>query len=249
MTPTAVRSDRKGLLWPALFTLCTAALLVSLGIWQLQRLAWKEGLIAQIAARADAAPVPAPPESQWPALRPDDYDYRHVKLHGHFDYDKEALVFRPSGPDGLGPGYLVLTPLRLDDGAHVIVNRGYVPQELKDPTKRSGSRAAGEVEVTGLMRPPEPRNLFTPVDEPGKDIYFTRDPAELAAHFGLARTAPFSIDADAVAVPGGWPKGGTTLRVLPNNHLEYAITWFGLAAGLIGVFGALVIRRFRSPMA
>ena len=92
----------------------------------------------------------------------------------------------------MGPGYLVLTPLRLDDGAHVIVNRGYVPQELKDPAKRAQSRAAGEVEVTGLMRPPEPRNLFTPVDEPGKGIYFTRDPAEFAAHFGLARTAPLA---------------------------------------------------------
>ena len=247
MTAAAGPSDRKGLLWPALFTLCTAALLVSLGVWQLHRLAWKEGLIAQIAARADAAPAPPPPEAQWPALQPDDYDYRHVKLHGRFAYDKEALVFRPSGPGGLGPGYLVLTPLRLDDGAYVIVNRGFVPQELKDPSVRAQSQAAGEVEVTGLMRPPEPRNLFTPADEPGKGIYFTRDAAVLAAHFELARTAPFSIDADAAAVPGGWPKGGTTLRVLPNNHLEYAITWFGLAIGLVGVFAALVIRRFRTP--
>ena len=102
MSAAAAQSDRKGLLWPALFTLCTAALLVSLGVWQLHRLAWKEGLITQIAARADAAPVPPPPESQWPALQADDYDYRHVKLHGRFDYDKEALVFRPSRPGGWG---------------------------------------------------------------------------------------------------------------------------------------------------
>jgi surfeit locus 1 family protein len=243
MTSMSKKAQRKGLLWPAVFTVCGFAILVWLGVWQLERLRWKEGLIADIDARSDAVPGPLPAEAQWPQLNPQDYDYRHVEAHGQFDYDKEVLVFRPSGPGEYGPGYLVLTPLLLDNGAIVIVNRGYVRQEHKDPAERG--QIPGDVTVKGLMRPSEPRNLFTPADEPAKGIYFTRDPAELAAHFHLARVAPFTIDADAAQVPGGWPKGGTTVRALPNNHLEYAITWFGLAAGLVGVFLAVVLNRRR----
>jgi surfeit locus 1 family protein len=234
---------RRGLIWPAVFTVAACAVLLALGFWQLHRLAWKEALIAAIAARADAAPVPLPQQAQWATLDPKDYDYRHVEIIGRFDHDKEALVFRGSGPHGQGPGYLVLTPLRLDDGAYVIVNRGYVPLDRKDPKSRAAGHIDGEVRLSGLMRPPEPRNLFTPADEPAKGVYFSRDPAEIAAHFGLAAAAPFSIDADRGEVPGAWPQGGTTARDLPNNHLAYAITWFGLAAALVGVFTAWALRR------
>jgi surfeit locus 1 family protein len=237
------RGPRRRLLWPALFTLSVGAVLLGLGFWQLQRLATKEALIAAIANRADAAPVPLPPRTQWPALDPENYDYRHVEIAGRFEHDKEARVFRGFGPHGQGPGYLVLTPLRLDDGGYVIVNRGYVDLAHTDPMQRTPGQIAGEVRLTGLMRPPEPRNLFTPADEPGKGIYFTRDPALIAAHFGLAQAAPFSIDADAGDVPGDWPQGGTTVRDLPNNHLAYAITWFGLAGTLLFVFAAFALRR------
>lgn len=234
---------RKRLFWPAVSTLLVGMCLLALGFWQLQRLAWKDALLAEIAQRAEAAPVPVPPEGLWPLLQPDDYDYRHVELVGRFEHDKEALVFRAAGPKGLGPGFLVLTPLRLATGAHVIVNRGYVPQDRKDPVSRRQGQIEGEVSVQGLMRPPEPRNFFTPADSPEKGIYFSRDPGVIAGHFGLVRAAPFSIDADAFDVPGGWPQGGTTVRALPNNHLAYALTWFGLAAGLCGVFIAFARRR------
>lgn len=239
-------SRRRSLFWPAVFTLVAGAILMSLGFWQLRRLAWKEALIAAIDARADAAPGPLPPESQWSALVPADYDYRHVEARGRFDYGKEALVFRGFGPHGLGPGYLVMTPLRLASGAYVIVNRGYVPQERKEPSERSAGQIGGEVHITGLMRPPEPRNFFTPADAPDKGSYFTRDPGLIAGHFGLSPAAPFSIDADDLHVPGGWPLGGTTVRDLPNSHLGYAITWFGLAAALAGVFVAFVLRRHQT---
>ncbi|MGP0057932.1 MAG: SURF1 family protein [Beijerinckiaceae bacterium] len=241
-----VKPTGRGLLWPAVFTLVVGAMLVSLGVWQLHRLAWKEALIAEIAARADAAPVPLPPEALWPLLEPENYGYRHVEVTGYYEHDKEALVFRAGGPNGMGPGYLVLTPLRLDTGAHVIVNRGFVAQDRKDPAQRAAGQIEGEIHVRGLMRPPEPRDFFTPADSPEKGTYFTRDPALIAAHFGLVRPAPFSLDADDLAVPGGWPKGGATVRIMPNNHLGYAITWFGLAAALVGVFVALVVRRSKA---
>ncbi len=236
------------LLWPLVFTALAGALLIGLGVWQLQRLAWKETVLARIDSRIHAPPAPLPAEPGWAALTPDDYDYRHVAAEGTFLYADEVLVFEGS-PGGAaanaGPGYLVLTPLRLAAGGIVIVNRGFVPLDRADPATRRAADVEGPVRVTGLMRPPQSRNLFTPADDPAKGRYFTRDPALVAAHFGLARTAPFTIDADEKNPPGGWLRGGTTLVDIPNNHLGYALTWFGLALGLLGVFAAFAWRRLR----
>ena len=235
------------LLLPGLATLAVMAVLVGLGVWQLQRLAWKEGLVARIAARARAAPEPLPPLPQWAGLA--DYDYRHVVARGAFEHEREALVFRASGNGRTGvggPGYLVLTPLRLADGSRVIVNRGFVPLARKDPASRSAGQPAGEVEVSGLMRPPEPRNAFTPADRPDTGEWYTRDPAAIAAHLRIA-AAPFTIDADAApAPPGGLPQGGATVLAIPNDHLSYALTWFGLALALAGVFAAFARGRVRA---
>ncbi len=247
-SPAGRQSVLRQLLWPFLFTLVAGAILVSLGVWQLHRLAWKEGLLAQIAARADAPPVALPDVGEWPRLVPEDYDYRHVVLSGRFAYDKTVLVFVPEGPTGTGPGYLLLTPLQLGSGAYVIVNRGYVPAEL---SKKLGNAAqpAGEAHLFGLMRPPQQRNIFTPADQPAKGEYFTRDPALIGTYFHLAPMAPFVIDVDVTPGASGWPKGGTTQRDLPNNHMNYALTWFGLAVGLLGVFVSFVFRKFAEAAA
>ena len=167
-------------------------------------------------------------------------------MRGVFDHAKESSLFRASatGAAGGGAGYEIVTPLRLDDGGVVFVNRGFVPAEKKDPSSRDApGRSRGKSTVTGLMRRPESRNLFTPPDEPDNNLWFTRDPAALAAHWGLADAAPFSVDADATPNPGGWPKGGATVMTIPNNHLSYALTWFALAATLAAVAGAFVWRR------
>ena len=229
----------------ALGTLVAFAILVSLGIWQLQRLTWKEGLLAEIDARIHAAPQPLPPQSQWASLEPDAYEYRHVTVAGTFEYDREALVFQgvSNFKDLPGPGYLVLTPLRLEDGSHVIVNRGFVPNDGKDRARRTAGETAGLVTITGLMREPEDRNPFTPADEPQNGLYFTRDPVLIASHFGLQGPAPFTIDEDALPVPGGLPRGGTTTVDIPNDHFGYALTWFGLAAALVGVYAASIFKR------
>jgi surfeit locus 1 family protein len=233
----------RGLILPALVALAGIAILTSLGVWQLHRLAWKDALIARIEARSKAAPVPLPPERDWPALKPEEYEYRHVVLRGRFDR-REALVFRGSGPEpGEGPGYFVLTPLILPDGAAVIVNRGFVPNAAKEAAMHAAP--PGEATVTGLMREPEPRNFFTPADRPEKNQWFTRDPGAIAAHFGLTRAAPFSVDADYSGDAKALPHGGTTVIAFPNNHLAYALTWFGLAAALAGVFGAWAWRRLK----
>jgi surfeit locus 1 family protein len=231
---------RSRLLWPAVFTCLGCAFLIWLGVWQLHRLAWKEGLMAQIETRAKAPPAALPEPDQWPTLGPQSYEYRHVELDGMLENGKEALVFRASGGGAMqAPGYLVLTPLRLASGAYVIVNRGFVTEDRKEPRTRLAGQIEGPTHITGLMRQPESRNFFTPPDNPSSGQYFTRDPALIAAHFALAPAAPFSIDADAApASPGGWPKGGATELTFPNNHLSYALTWFGLALALVGVFVA-----------
>ncbi|HUI20111.1 MAG TPA: SURF1 family protein [Methylocella sp.] len=229
------------LFWPAVSTCVAIAILLSLGVWQLHRLEWKEGLIARIEARANTAPQPLPSIEEWPNLRPEDYEYRHVTLTGTFNHGQEALVFQPSGgAAGKEPGYLVLTPLGLKSGGYVIVNRGFVPMDHKEQSSRLAGQLQGETEVTGLMRQPETRGFFTPADDPAAGHFFTRDPGLIAKHFGLAPAAPFSIDADSTSFPRGWP---ATTPNLPNNHLAYALTWFGLALAALGVFAAFARQR------
>jgi surfeit locus 1 family protein len=227
-----------------------SAIALGLGLWQLQRRATKAELIAAIEARAGVAPQPLPDPSEWPSLRPGDYDYRHVVLEGIFAHDKEVLIFRASGGGTTGvtePGYLVLTPLRLATGAFVVVNRGFVSYSSLGGIARGDPARASVTRVTGLMRAPEARNLFTPSDNLAHGRGFTRDPAAIAAHFGLDPSAPFSIDADASANWSGWPKGGTTELRIPDNHLSYALTWFGLAATGAAVLGTLAWTRRPAP--
>lgn len=238
----------RSLIAPALATLAGLAVLVSLGVWQLQRLAWKEALIGAVESRVHAAPVELPAEADWPRLDPADYEYRHVRVGGIYDVSRQALVFRALGnPRGRygGPGYLVMTPLRLASGAVVLVNRGFVPQDRKDQAALRGL-GAGETLVTGLMRASEGRTWFTPVDNPASGQWFTRDVEAMARAMSLSRYAPFSIDADASADPADLPEGGETIVAFPNSHLSYAMTWFGMALALAGVFIAYAVTQLRA---
>jgi surfeit locus 1 family protein len=232
----------RSLVWPGLAAALGFVLLCGLGIWQLQRLAWKEALLADMAERMAAPAEPLPEETAWPALDPGGYDYRHVKVTGRFIHAQEAHVFRPRDGE---PGYLILTPLQLSSGAYVIVNRGFVPQAEKDPSTRRAGLTPGTLILTGLMRPPEARNLFTPADDPLANIWFTRDPAAIAAHAALAPVAPFTIDADFEHDSAVLPRGGATVVAIRNDHFAYAITWFGLAVALAGVFGTFAWRKLR----
>lgn len=224
------------------------AILIGLGTWQMQRLHWKEGLIAEIQARTNAAAVSVPPSSEWPGLDLAAWEYRPVTLTGRFRNGEEAYVFtvlsETHGPYG-GPGYWVLTPFELSDGGGtVIVNRGFVPEASRDPSTRKAGQIEGEVTIKGLLRAPEPRNLFTPDDEPAKHVFYVRDAAPVAAAYGIAGAAPFTVD--AVDSPeGGLPEGGESRISFPNNHFGYAMTWYGLAGGLSLVMLGALLRRFR----
>jgi surfeit locus 1 family protein len=238
----------RSLVVPAIAFLVALATLLSLGTWQLQRRAWKLDLIEKIEARAYGAPGPILPEAEWPRWSPDAEEYRRVQVSGRYLHEHEVAVhgLMPSGQRGQPvQGFYLLTPLQLADGAKVLVNRGFVPTQLRGAATRPESRPAGEVTVTGLVRSQEKRGSFRPENDPAKNAWFVRDVRQIADAKGLSRVAPFLIDADDTANPGGWPKGGQTRLAMTNDHLHYALTWYGLALVLVGVFGTVVWRHFR----
>lgn len=242
------RSSQGSLLVPGIATLVALAILVGLGVWQLQRKAWKEDLIGQIEARAYGEPGEILPENAWATWHADQDEFRKVRIQGTFLYQYETPVYglAPAMRGAPAQGFYLMTPLRLSNGAIVMVNRGFVPTELRDPAARPQSQPAGEAIVVGLVRAPEARNAFTPADDPARKSWFTRDPEAIAKAYNLERAAPFYVEADATPNPGGWPRGGQTRLNLPNDHLQYALTWFGIALTLIGVFSAFAWRRLKA---
>jgi len=228
-----------------LATLLGVALLIGLGVWQLQRLQWKEGLIARVEARTKAEPLPLDRAIAL-AREGRDLSYRPVTAEGRYHHTLERYLYALS-PEGK-PGWHVITPLETVKGTMVLVDRGFVPEDLRDPATRKQGEIQKVVTVTGLVRNSETPNIFVPSNEPDKNQWFSRDlPAMARSMFpgGTVQVAPFFLEAKASEVPGGWPQGGQTRVSFPNNHLQYAITWFGLAFCLVVVYGVYVRGAYR----
>ncbi len=232
-----------------LFTLFMAAglaLLIGLGVWQLQRLEWKEGLIAKIEARVHAPPVTLK-EAVARARAGEDISYLRVKTAGRFDHSKERYVYAVTDE---GVGWHVITPLATPDGEVVLIDRGIVPDALKDPSTRPQGEIEGTVTVTGLARQPESQGRFTPDNEPEHNRWFWRDLGGLTRSMfpgSQPEVAPLIVEAEPSDVPGGWPRGGATRLDIPNDHLQYAITWFLLAFCLVIIYVVYVRSRVRPP--
>lgn len=216
-------------LGPTIFTVLALAMLLALGVWQVERLGWKTALIARRTARL-TAPILRDPGAVNPATQA----YRRLRLRGRFLNDKEMYLAARSLHDNLG--FHVVTPLRLADGGAVLVDRGFVPFEAKDPARRPRGQRAGEVTVIGVIRRGGPSSIFTPDNQPKRNIWYTVDTRAMARHAGLSRVVPYFVEADAAANPGGLPIGGQTRTRWPNNHLQYAITWFSLAIALMVIY-------------
>lgn len=213
------------LFWPTLITLPAVALALALGAWQVQRLVWKNGLIADRQAKSRAAPLPSLPETFVAA----EHEFRRVAVTGRFLHEKELYLGARSMKGN--PGYQVVTPFLVAgrEDRPVLVNRGWVPLAEKAPSRRPHGQVAGTVTVEGYLRAPAPRGWFTPDNEPARNFWFYVDPPAMAAAAGLAHVAPFLIEAGPAPNPGGFPIGGQTRIDLPNDHLQYALTWFALA--------------------
>jgi surfeit locus 1 family protein len=233
----------KGLVGMTALTACVLALLVGLGVWQLKRLAWKEGLIAHIEARSTAPPITL--GQAVAAARNGDASYLRVQVEGRFLNDKERYLYALS--DGT-PGWEVITPLATDGGSLVLVDRGFVPDALRDPASRPQGQMEGVVAVTGLVRAPETNDTFTPDNDPARNRWFWRDLTGMMDSMfpaGATGAAPFFLAAERSDVPGGWPQGGQTRLALLNNHLQYAITWFALAFCIVVIYAFYVRSRLR----
>jgi surfeit locus 1 family protein len=227
--------------YPGLTIACAMlfAILCGLGAWQLERLQWKLALIATVNSHMAAAPVPL---DRILAMNRDEAQYRRVSLNGRFDHAREAYVFTT---DQGAAVYHVLTPLATNDGRVLMVDRGEVPKEKLDPATRAAGNVEDEARVTGVWRVPDPPGAFTPPPDTARHIWFSRDLAAIAAADHLTLAAPVVIEADAAPNPGGWPRGGQTVVSFRNQHLSYAVTWFGLALCLLGVWLAYHISRGR----
>jgi surfeit locus 1 family protein len=236
----------KGLIGFTALALAALAVLIGLGVWQVKRLHWKEGLIAGIDARTKGEPISL---DQAVALAKEgrDASYYRVRVEGRFDNTKERYLFSQSISDGT-PGWHVITPFTTTQGELVLVDRGFVPDQLKHPSTRASGEIEGTTTVTGIVRIPETQGLFTPNNEPEVNRWFWRDLNGMVTSMFPTATLdvpPFFIEAEKSEVPGGWPEGGQTRLSLPNNHLQYAITWFGLAAALIVIYAFYVRSLYR----
>lgn len=201
---------------------------VALGVWQVQRLAWKEALIARVDAHLRAAPEPAPGPEHWSSLAREADEYRRVLVQGRFDYGHEVLV---RASTVLGTGYWVLTPLRTDRGDWLLVNRGFVPPQMREQVPHGDTQQS----VVGLLRFTEPAGSFLQANDPAQGRWYSRDVAAITAAAHLqGPVAPYFVDrqAPAPADATAWPRPGLTVVQFPNNHLVYALTWFALAAGV-----------------
>ncbi len=224
-------------LWPTLFTIPAVAALVALGVWQLERLSWKEELIGRLQARSTEAPVPLEGAGDDPSA----LEFRRVTVTGTFLHDKELFLLDRSREGR--PGLHVLTPLRRPDGGVVLVDRGWIPFERRDPATRREGQVSGVVTVEGIVRLAKGPGLFTPDNEPDKNLWFYVDPVAMAQAIGVDRLPPYYVLSADRNVPGGWPRGGQWRIDLRNDHLQYAITWFALAAALIVIYIAYHRRR------
>ncbi|MGC6471485.1 MAG: SURF1 family protein [Parvibaculales bacterium] len=224
---------RRPRLLPTLASLLAFAFLLSLGNWQMARLEWKQSLMARVDSRLQASQIDLPPAGKWTMLAQADYDYRPVRLTGQFDHADELYWY--AGAYAGRTGVQVITPFRLAGGGVVLVNRGFVPEALRDPSQRLQGQIRGAVTVSGLMRWPSSRSRFDAPDDPGQRLWFVKDLAAMSEQLGYA-TAPFFVELDANSTIAGGPVGGQTRVSFSNRHLEYALTWYGLAVTLVIVF-------------
>lgn len=227
-------------LWPTLLTLSALAILLGLGVWQLQRLEWKEALIAQTQARLAQAPA-ALPES---LSAPQELAYQPVVVEGRYLHDRE-LYFGSRVRDGQ-VGLHVVTPLEMADGRQILIDRGWVPPDRRDPASRAAGQLEEQVRIEGLLRSGGWSGYagFAPANDPQANLWLWPDLPAMAAAAGLENpVTEVYLDAAAGQHAGDYPIGGQTQVTFKNDHLQYALTWFGLAAVLAAIYLIYGLRR------
>jgi cytochrome oxidase assembly protein ShyY1 len=239
---TIGNSRRRGLLVPVIMAAAGLILLVGLGLWQLERKEWKEGLIAALAARVSAAPSELPPAAEWGALSPAADEFRHVKLRVVFPAEsRPAWLYTGASAlrdDVKSTGYFAFTPARLAGGQQIVVNRGFAPE-------KGAPLLGGQAEITGYLRWPEKPGWFVAPHDSTGETWLVRDHAMMARTRGWGDVAPFYIDQEGPPAAGNQPRPGPLKVTLKNDHLNYALTWFSLSIVLSIIFSLWLWRRRR----
>lgn len=239
------KRSRKGLVVPLIFALVGVAILLTLGTWQMQRRQWKLNLIEQIETRSKLPPISiAEAVSHWNA--DNDIEFIHMTAEGRFEHDKERHLFTVE--DGVA-GWRIITPMKLARGGEIFIDRGFVPDHLKDKALRREGLIWGLTRVTGLLRKSEEKGFFTLDNRFESNEFFWRSLTDMAksAYGAIPQNlAPFFLVAQKSETAGPeWPRPRATPPDLPNRHLEYALTWYSLALVLIVIFGLFARKRMR----
>jgi len=228
-----------------LFTLVMVALLVGLGLWQLERRLEKHALIAALAQRLEAAPEPLPAPSQWSALTAAKDEFYRVSFGATYARAPDVMVYSSGSAvraDVLGPGTWAFLPVRLASGQIIVVNAGFVENAMQDRVVEDRAVAklltGVPVALTGYLRFPESAGFLTPAENRASRLWFVRDQLAMAHALGWGEVAPFYIDLEAPVPPSGVPKPGPLQLRLKDDHMQYAITCFGLACAVLIAFGA-----------
>jgi surfeit locus 1 family protein len=237
--PPVRRSFVRKLIGPALMTAVMFVILLGLGTWQVRRLAWKEAILVQIARAEAAPPIPLPAASDGAVADPAiPAPFTKVAVTGTLLHDKAALFGAEVRDTRTGPdlGALLIEPLRRDGAPPLLVDRGWVPMKRSAPV----AMPQGPVTIAGYVHPADKAGLFSARDDVAGRHFYTLDPAAIGAALGLGRVAPFILIAlGPAAAPGAeidLPIPAEHLPQPPNNHLAYAITWYGLAGALLVIF-------------
>jgi cytochrome oxidase assembly protein ShyY1 len=235
---------RRGTRAFAAFTAVLIAIFIGLGVWQLQRRAEKHALIAALDARVGTAPVALPPPSQWRTLDAVHDEFRRVSFTATYAKLPDAMVYSAGSAvreDVSGPGTWAFLPARLPSGETVVIEAGFVAntmQQREIENRAVDKLVTGEpVTLTGYLRFPESAGLLTPAENRTTRLWFTRDHLAMANTLGWGAVAPFYIDLETPEPANGIPKPGPLTPHLRDEHMQYAITWFSLAAALLVAFG------------
>lgn len=245
---SGVIGSRRGVAGFGIFSLALVALCVGLGVWQLQRRAEKQTLIAVLTERLAAAPGALPQASQWSALAPARDEFRRVRFVATWQPRPDAMVYSAGSAvrdDITGPGTWAFLPAALPSGEIVVINAGFVQNTMQDRAQqdRAVTRLiTGElVTLTGYLRFPETAGSLTPPENMVKRLWFSRDHLAMARTLGWDESgkpvAPFYIDLETPVPASGIPKPGPLAVRLKDNHMQYVITWFGLAGAVVIAFG------------
>jgi cytochrome oxidase assembly protein ShyY1 len=244
---TGIVARRRGSLGFAIVTLAMVVTCLGLGIWQLQRRVEKHALIADLDERLAAAPGALPAQAQWHALTPARDEFRRVSFTAAYARLPDVMVYSSGSAvrdDVSGPGTWAFLPAQTADGATVVVNTGFVQNTMQDRAQQDravGRLVTGEpVKLTGYLRFPEAAGTLTPAENAGKRLWFTRDHLAMARALGWGEggktVAPFYIDLESPLPESGVPKPGPLKVRLKDDHMQYAITWFGLAGAVMIAF-------------